>query len=93
MKVTWLGNACLEINADRNILVDPNYLERSRIEPDLILITHEHDDHFAPDENRGFLEDADLFAPKYTLEKFGLHGNEVQPGDMIDGVNVLDSNC
>lgn len=93
MKVRWLGNSCLEITNDRNILIDPNYLEEPKNIPDVILITHEHDDHFSLDKNEDFLGTADLYAPELTLEKFGLDGNAVLPGDEIEGIKVLQSSC
>ena len=40
MQIKWLGNACIEIKGEKNILIDPNYLKEPEIDPDLILVTH-----------------------------------------------------
>ncbi len=46
MKFRWLGEACVEIVARRHLLVDPNFRLDPQPDVDLILVTHEHDDHF-----------------------------------------------
>ncbi len=93
MRVRWLGNACLEIFGDDHILIDPHFTVTPENEADLVLVTHEHDDHFDPAKYRGYGEDAGLYAPATTLEKFGVDGHAVTPGDRIGDVRVLDCDC
>ncbi len=93
MRVKWLGNACLEIIGDRHIVIDPNYEIEPKGKADIVLVTHEHDDHFSAQDYEECGSTADLFAPKTTLDKIGMDGGIVQPGDEVDGIKVLESWC
>jgi len=46
MRLTWLGHACFLLEGRRSVLVDP-FVPGGAItsEPDLVAITHGHDDH------------------------------------------------
>ncbi len=90
MKVRWLGNSTVEIKKDKTIHIDPNPTIKPS-NPDIILITHEHDDHYNPNikpDNK-----TDIYAPKTTLKKFNLEGAPVKPGDTINNIKVLQSSC
>lgn len=93
MRIRWLGNACIEMFGEKHILVDPNFTVKPEQEADLVLLTHEHDDHFSWKDYREFGGDADLVGPKTSLEKFDLKGKAIGPGDKIDGVEVFESDC
>jgi L-ascorbate metabolism protein UlaG (beta-lactamase superfamily) len=92
MKVRWLGNSCVEIIDGKGILIDPNYMVEPEEKVELILVTHEHADHF---DLKKFerLSVKKLVAPKGTLEEYGLEGIEAKPGMEVDGVKVLESWC
>lgn len=93
MYIRWLGNSCLEIIGKRNILIDPNYKVKPESVPDILLITHEHEDHFAP-KTREKYPGAELYAPETTIHKYSLHGNEVSGGETLEkGIKVLKCNC
>ncbi len=93
MKVRWLGNAALEVFSEKHILIDPNLKVEPEKKPDLILLTHEHDDHFSLEDYRKYGKDAELYGPEKTLDKFDLKGNIVKVGDEIEVVKVLDCDC
>lgn len=93
MRIRWLGNACLEIFGEEQILIDPNFLVEPNRDPNLILLTHEHDDHYDPGKCAKMLDKAKLYAPKTALDKFDLEGVAVEAGDEIEGVKVLESDC
>ncbi len=93
MKVRWLGNAAVEVFGDKHILIDPNLTVEHEKDPDIILLTHEHDDHFSPADYEKVKENADLYGPKTTLEKFDLEGEVVKAGDEIGDIKVLDCDC
>ncbi len=93
MKVRWLGNAALEVFGDIHLLIDPNFTVEPTKEPDIILLTHEHDDHFSPSDHRKVGEQAELYAPELSLEKFDVEGTAVEPGDEIGDIRVLQSDC
>lgn len=93
MKIRWLGNACLEIKDTHNILIDPNYLVEPQIDPDIILVTHEHSDHIDPDKLSGF-SDYKLYAPQSVFDNFDIQGQKVQGGDIItDQIKVIQCDC
>ncbi len=46
MRLTWLGHACFLLEGKRSVIIDP-YVPEGPItrEPDLVAVTHGHDDH------------------------------------------------
>ena len=93
MKIRWLGNACLEIQDTHNILIDPNYLVEPQIDPDIILVTHEHSDHIDPNILSDF-SDSKLYAPQSVFDNFDIQGQNVQGGDIItDQIKVIQCDC
>lgn len=93
MKVRWLGNACIEVFGGRHILIDPNCVKEPEEQADVVLISHEHDDHFSHDTLKEYGSEAELFGPGVALEKFDLAGRAVKPGDRIGDIRVLESRC
>ena len=47
MRLTWLGHACVLLEGSKKILIDPFVEGRSVLNtnPDLVAVTHGHDDH------------------------------------------------
>jgi L-ascorbate metabolism protein UlaG (beta-lactamase superfamily) len=91
MKFRWLGEACLEIVADRrHLLVDPNFELDPQPDVDLILVTHEHDDHFR-DEAREL--GAPFWAPRSAVDAFDLEATVVEPGHEDGEIEVVPSFC
>jgi L-ascorbate metabolism protein UlaG (beta-lactamase superfamily) len=47
MQLTWLGHACVLLKGSKKILIDPFIEGRSVLDtnPDLVAVTHGHDDH------------------------------------------------
>lgn len=91
MRVRWLGNSCIEIIADKHIVIDPNFIVPPEQGVDLVLVTHEHADHFDTDCYKQI--EAPLIAPRTTLAEYGLAGVEAKPGGEIDGIKILESSC
>ena len=92
MKVRWLGNSCIEIFGERHVLIDPNYIVEPEEGVEIVLVTHEHGDHFDP-AKFGNLGVKEVFAPKSTLDEYRLEGKVVKPGMDIDGIKVFESWC
>ena len=47
-KIHWLGHDSFRLDADKTIYIDPYQLRAGLPKADLILITHQHRDHFSP---------------------------------------------
>ena len=47
MKITWIWHSCFLLSGSRNVLIDP-FLEGHPLprEPDIVAVTHGHNDHF-----------------------------------------------
>jgi L-ascorbate metabolism protein UlaG (beta-lactamase superfamily) len=93
MQIKWLGNACIEIKGEKNILIDPNYLKEPEIDPDLILVTHEHSDHIDPAKLDKF-SDYKLYAPQTVFDEYDLDGVKIEDGSKIDNdIKVIGCDC
>lgn len=90
MRFRWLGEACIEIEERRRLLVDPNYTVQPEPGLDRILVTHEHEDHFR-EEARDL--NAPILAPRSAVEAFDLDATVVTPGDREGEIEVVPSFC
>ena len=95
IKLRWLGNSALEIDDEEKIIIDPDYVVEPEIEADIILITHEHDDHIDPDKLAEIKnEDSKVYAPQSVYDNFDIEGEVVESGDVIeDNIKVLAIDC
>jgi len=97
IKVKWLGNSALLIEAEKSIVIDPSFTEEvvADVKADIVLITHEHDDHIDPEDLAAVSkEDTKVFAPQSVYDKLEIQGEIVKAGDVIeDEIKVLDVNC
>ncbi len=92
MRVRWLGNSCVEIDAEMRVLIDPNYVMQPDGHFDVVAITHEHADHIDVEKLKNISYEK-LIAPRQTLETYDLDGVAVKPGDSVDDIAVLESWC
>ena len=95
IKLRWLGNSALEIEGDKNIIIDPAYIVEPEIEADIVLITHEHDDHIDPEKVEEISHDSTkVYAPQSVYDQFDIEGEVVESGQVIeDDIKVLDIDC
>lgn len=93
MKIRWLGNATVEIIGEENILIDPNFLVKPKTNPDTVLVSHEHNDHFNI-RHYNNLTPTELYAPLSVFENFDVQGEIIKPGDKIkNSIQVLNIDC
>jgi L-ascorbate metabolism protein UlaG (beta-lactamase superfamily) len=88
MRLTWLGHACFLLEGRRSVLIDPYVPEGPiKAEPDLVAITHGHDDHLGEAVRLGRKTIAITEIGRYLREK-GLTVETMNIGGTItvDGV-------
>ena len=91
-KLHWLGHDSFRIDSAAVIYIDPWKLAKDSPAADLILITHEHHDHFSKEDIEKIRRrTTQIIAPPSVAR--GLNGavHEVQPGDHVKvGEVVID---
>ncbi|MFW5979663.1 MAG: MBL fold metallo-hydrolase [Halanaerobium sp.] len=95
IKVKWLGNSALLVENDNKIVIDPSFKIETDFKADIVLISHEHDDHINPDDLAAVsTEQTKVYAPQSVYDKFEIEGETVKAGDIIeDEIKVLDVDC
>ena len=67
--IEWLGHDSFKILSDKVIYIDPFKIE-AKEKADLILITHDHFDHFSPEDINKIKKDSTIIiAPLILKEK------------------------
>lgn len=93
-EVEWLGHAGFRISAGHaSIYIDPYRVAADEPKADLVLITHQHYDHFSiQDLERLRKDDTYVIAPAAVAERLEGNVHAVRPGDIIEtdvyGVDV-----
>ena len=90
MEITWLGHASFMINVDDKIIYTDPYAGEYSLKADIILVSHEHYDHFAKDKISLIRVDTTrIFGPrKVSSQMEGV--TNMNPGDerTIDGITI-----
>ncbi len=82
--VFWLGHASFRIVGPPTIYVDPWKLADGAPKADLILITHEHHDHYSPDDVAKVAgPETSFVAPASVGQKLTGDVHVVRPGDTV----------
>jgi len=95
IKVKWLGNSALLVEAEQKIVIDPSFELEADFEADIVLITHEHDDHINLDDLAAVSNnETKIYAPQSVYDKYDIEGEVIQAGDLIEEqIKVLDVDC
>lgn len=92
--IAWLGHAGFRIEVGRaSIYIDPYRVGGDAPPADLILITHQHFDHFSiQDLERLRKDDTRVIAPAPVAERLGGNVHSLRPGEVVEtdiyGVDV-----
>lgn len=89
--IAWLGHDSFRLKGEKVVYVDPWKLDASAEEADVILVTHNHGDHFsALDIAKISRNDTIVVAPPIVAEKMSgtLRAMTVKPGDKLSPAGI-----
>jgi len=89
--VAWLGHDSFRISGSKTVYIDPWHIAKGAPPADLILVTHEHSDHFdASDIAKISQPSTVLIGPAEVTKRAAGDTRTVAPGDevTVDGVRV-----
>ncbi len=94
LKISWLGHDAFKIRNGKIIYVDPYEIQPNE-QADIVLITHDHDDHCSPEDVKKIVSAKTkiITTPAAKKELSGVEAGEVQvvkPGQkiIIDNVSI-----
>jgi L-ascorbate metabolism protein UlaG (beta-lactamase superfamily) len=90
--IHWLGHDSFRIDSEVTIYIDPWKLVAGSRPADLILITHNHSDHFSPDDIAQIrVSGTELVAPAVVAGKLTGAVHKVKPGVhlTVKGVEIV----
>lgn len=87
IKVHWLGHDSFVLQGSKTLVLDP-FKAKGDYKADILLISHEHYDHFSPEDIKRFADQSTtIVAPKMCEAPLGEFHQEkkiVQPGSKIE---------
>lgn len=89
--IFWLGHDSFRLKGEKVVYIDPWKLAAGAEKADVILVTHEHYDHFSPDDIAKISKaDTVIVAPQSVAAKSNLKIKVVKPGDTltVNGVTI-----
>lgn len=82
--IFWLGHDSFRLKGEKVVYIDPWKLAPNAEKADIVLVTHEHRDHFSPDDIVKISKpDTIIVAPQSVAAKSNLKIQVVKPGDKV----------
>lgn len=82
--IFWLGHDSFRLTGEKIVYVDPWKLAADTPKADLVLVTHEHRDHFSPEDIAKIATPAtSIVAPQSVAAQSKLRITMVKPGDRV----------
>ncbi len=71
ISIRWLGHSSFEIDYTKKIYIDPYKISEAKKDADIILVSHEHPDHFSPEDLKKLInEETQIIMTPDCLSKF-----------------------
>ncbi len=89
--IFWLGHDSFRLKGDKTVYVDPRHLAPGAVKADVVLVTHEHYDHFSKDDIAKITKpETVIVGPASVTKQLTGKTITVQPGEkrVIEGVPV-----
>lgn len=87
--IFWLGHDSFRLKGEKIVYIDPWKLDADAEKADVILVTHNHGDHFsAADIAKISRNDTVVIAPSVVAEKMSDKPTIVKPGDKITAAGI-----
>jgi L-ascorbate metabolism protein UlaG (beta-lactamase superfamily) len=87
--IFWLGHDSFRFTGEKSVYVDPWKLGSAGPKADLILLTHDHRDHFSKDDIAKISKpDTVVVAPPAVASKLGANVVVARPGDALTAAGV-----
>lgn len=88
-KIEWLGHDSFRITAEKKVYIDPWKISNAAHDADLVLLTHDHFDHFVLDDvDKVRNEKTIVVAPEMLRGKIGGNEQIVRRGDSVTFAGV-----
>lgn len=82
--IFWLGHDSFRLIGEKIVYIDPWKLATDTPKADIVLVTHEHRDHFSPDDiTKISTADTIIVAPQSVAAQSNLPITLVKPGDRV----------
>ncbi len=87
--IFWLGHDSFRLKGEKVVYIDPWKVDAGADKADVILVTHNHGDHFSADDIAKISKaDTVVVIPQVVADKFGGKATVVKPGDKISAAGV-----
>jgi len=87
--IFWLGHDSFRLQGEKIVYIDPWKLGADTPKADIVLVTHEHRDHFSPDDIAKISKaDTIIVAPASVAAKSNVPIQVVKPGDHVTAHGV-----
>jgi L-ascorbate metabolism protein UlaG (beta-lactamase superfamily) len=87
--IHWLGHDGFRIEGEAILYIDPWKLEDPNPKADIICLTHDHYDHFSPEDVEKILKPGtEIFTTSVVAAKLGTRAHTLRPGDVGEAHGV-----